>query len=144
MTSADGMKVLCVRLVRGDDLKVKLRALVEENNIRAGFIVSCVGSVSQATLRFATQVNGEHEIRTLSQNMEITSLVGTFSQDGCHLHMTLSDDQGHVIGGHLMSDCIVQTTAEVVIGYLDQVRFERTYDPDTGFKELVVSPCDKK
>ncbi|XP_026682108.1 uncharacterized protein LOC103512990 [Diaphorina citri] len=79
MTSADGMKVLCVRLVRGDDLKVKLKALVEENNIRAGFIVSCVGSVSQATLRFATQVNGEHEIRTLSQNMEITSLVGTFS-----------------------------------------------------------------
>ena len=36
----------------------------------------------------------------------------------------------------------VRTTAEVVLGVLPGVRFERAHDEATGYKELRVSPND--
>lgn len=69
--------------------------------------------------------------------------MGTLSADGSHLHLTLSDSKGQVVGGHLMGDCIVQTTAEIVIGYLDDVQFKREFDSSTGYNELVIRPKDK-
>lgn len=60
--SSPNFKVHTMRLVRGDDLKDELSNVVKEKGIKAGFIISCVGSVSQARLRFATQPNGDHEV----------------------------------------------------------------------------------
>ena len=46
-------------------------------------------------------------IHTIDQHFEIVSLVGTLSHTGeHHLHMSLSDAEGHVIGGHVMGDLI--------------------------------------
>ena len=55
------------------------------------------------------EVQGRHEI---------VSLVGTLAGEG-HLHASLSDHHGCVIGGHVMGNMIVFTTAEVVIGNCD-------------------------
>jgi hypothetical protein len=44
------------------------------------------------------------------------------------------------IGGHRAKGCIVNTTAELVIGGLAQVEFRRARDPATGYKELDVAP----
>ena len=41
------------------------------------------------------------------------SLVGTISTSGCHLHISLADSEGHMIGGHLVDNDIIFTTAEV-------------------------------
>ena len=41
------------------------------------------------------------------------SLTGTLSRDGVHIHISLSDADGNVIGGHLI-DGVVFTTCEVV------------------------------
>lgn len=68
LCTGSNMKVHCVRLVQGDDLKLSLQAFVKDNQIKAGFIISCVGSVSRVTLRFATQQNGDHEVNTLSSS----------------------------------------------------------------------------
>lgn len=69
---------------------------------------------------------------------EIVSLVGTLS-DGGHLHVSLSDAQGRVVGGHVMDHMIVFTTAEIVIGDCTELLFSREMDPRTGFKELVIN-----
>ena len=45
---------------------------------------------------------------------------------------------GHVVGGHVMGNMKVFTTAEVVIGNCDMLSFTREIDDETGFDELVV------
>lgn len=42
------------------------------------------------------------------------------------------------IGGHLKDGSIIYTTAEIVIGILPAVLYERAVDPTYGFKELVI------
>lgn len=69
-------------------------------------------------------------IRTFHQHFEIVSLVGTFSADTegtvslKHLHMSVSDSEGHVMGGHLISGR-VYTTLELVLGTIQGVAFKR-------------------
>jgi len=72
------------------------------------------------------------------ENLEVDNLHGTVSINGCHLHISVSDVNGTVFGGHLKDGCIVRTTCELVIGILDDLTFDRKPDPETGFDELVV------
>ena len=53
--------------------------------------------------------------------------------------MSLSDAQGKVIGGHIIGDMVVFTTAEIVVGECEQLTFRRELDSRTGFGELTVS-----
>ena len=48
-----------------------------------------------------------------------------------------------MVGGHVLGDMVVFTTAEVVIGECEQVTFKREMDPRTGFGELTVHPREK-
>jgi predicted DNA-binding protein with PD1-like motif len=69
---------------------------------------------------------------------EILSLTGTISNDGVHLHCSLSDESGQVWGGHLCKGSLIHTTAEIVLGLLEDHRLSREFDPKTGYPELVV------
>ena len=89
---------------------------------------------------------GAKNIQDIEGSLEITSLVGTFGTDGSHVHVSVSDQNGTVIGGHLMEESIVHTTAEVVIGTIPGKRFNRKYCEKSGWKELsieAVSPVEK-
>jgi len=66
------------------------------------------------------------------------SLVGTLS-DGGHLHISLGDKNGDVIGGHVIGDLVVYTTAEIMIGDCTSALFTRKCDPATGYNELEIS-----
>ena len=129
------MKIHAFRLQSGQDLKVSLENYTNESQIKAGVVLTCVGSLNCATLRMAN----ESILKTFNGKFEIVSLVGTFSSDGCHLHISLSDENGKMIGGHLKEGCIIYTTAEVVIGDIENLTFTRALDEGTGFKELVVN-----
>jgi hypothetical protein len=66
---------------------------------------------------------------------EIVSLVGTFSSDGtCHLHASFGDAAGRVVGGHVLGDMRVFTTAELVVGDCEGLAFVREFDQCTGAK----------
>lgn len=130
------MKILAIRLKPGEDLKESLRWFVEHNNIQAGFILTSVGSLKQATLRFANR----DDIQVFNEKFEIVSLVGTLSTHGLHLHISLSDKNGKTIGGHLADGCIIYTTAEIIIGISEEFIFMRTEDETTGYKELEIRP----
>jgi len=128
------------RLTPGLDLKAELQRLTDAHGFRAGCILSCVGSLSQARLRMPG-ASGEPEVfKTFAEPMEIVSLAGTLGPDGLHVHISLSRADGACIGGHLVQGCIVHTTAELVIGALADVEFRRPMDPATGYNELSVSP----
>lgn len=128
------MKIHALRLLPGQDLKTELIKYTKENNIQAGLILTCVGSLSKVRLRMAD----EKVIKTWDKNFEIISMVGTLCQDDIHIHIGLSDESGNVIGGHLKEGCTVYVTAEVVIGETEYYEFKRELDKSTGFDELVI------
>ena len=72
--------------------------------------------------------------------MEIVSLVGTLSSiGGHHLHISLSDKTGKVSGGHVHGECLVFTTAEIVLGECTDFIFKREPCIHSGWDELVVN-----
>ncbi len=128
------MKIFAIRLKPDQDLKESLRRFVNEKTIQAGFILTAVGSLKQATLRFANQAHSQ----VLQEKFEIVSLVGTLSINGIHVHLSLADKNGQTIGGHVLDGCIIYTTAEIVIGSSKDFVFLRTVDEQTGYQELEV------
>ncbi|XP_042246900.1 bifunctional protein GlmU-like [Thunnus maccoyii] len=143
MSSAGGGSPLQVHAVRfgpGQELLGSLQAFVEERRLRAPFIITCVGSVTKATLRLANATaTNTNEVIHLSGRYEIVSLVGTLNRDA-HVHICLSDVEGKTVGGHVMGDLEVFTTAEVVVGEAVDLQFTRELDERTGFPELVIQP----
>lgn len=133
------MKTIIFRLKPGADLKTSIEDIVRKNAIKAGFIVTCVGGLEQATVRMAGATPDAQDIRTFKDDLEIVSLVGTVSINGTHLHMSFSDKEGIVHGGHLKEGTIIHPTAEIVIGIDEGVEMKREMDEETGFAELVIS-----
>jgi uncharacterized protein len=130
------MQTLALRLGPGEDLADALVGLVGARGLQAGLILTCVGSLRHATLRLANRDEGTR----FGGPFEIVSLVGTLGPDGNHLHLALSDGDGRMVGGHLLSGCPIYTTAEIVIGELSEQLFTRPLDPATGYDELMVVP----
>ncbi|WP_017318624.1 PPC domain-containing DNA-binding protein [Mastigocladopsis repens] len=130
------MKIFAFRLKSDEDLKQSLKNFAARQNIKAGFILTAIGSLKQATIRFANQATSI----VLPDKFEILSLNGTIATTGVHLHIAISDTQGKTIGGHLDDGCIIYTTAEIVIGTSEEYTFLRSIDKQTGYKELEIIP----
>jgi hypothetical protein len=127
-------KTHAFRLKPGADLKKSIQAFVEEQDIKAGWISCGVGSLTQYNIRFANQPSGAKS----GGHFEIVSLTGTVSINGSHIHISVSDSSGNTIGGHLLDDNMIYTTAEIVIGESDDLVFTREKDGSTEWEELQV------
>lgn len=146
--SSGSIQAHAIRLQPGDDLVPSLidaakLAIASSPGAGSAFVLSAVGSLSDVSLRLATVSHGEKydgcEIRRLRENLEVVSMVGTFTSNGeKHIHMSVSDGKGHTYGGHLMAG-VVFTTLELVLGTINNVSFERQFDEKTGYTELVIS-----
>lgn len=135
------MQVFALRLKPEQDLRQSLKIFAQEQNIKAGFILTAIGSLKQATIRFANQDGST----VLTDKFEILSLNGTLANTGVHLHIAIADKAGKTIGGHLDDGCIIYTTAEIVIGASEEFSFIRTVDEQTGYKELdIISDSSNK
>ncbi|MGL1930873.1 MAG: DNA-binding protein [Desulfotalea sp.] len=134
------LRTIALRLKPGQDLKVELDTLVKAQNIEAACILTCVGSLTKAVLRYANQ----EEATEMNGHFEIVSLTGTFSKHGSHYHISIADGCGKTTGAHLLDGCRVYTTAEIVIGVLADVKFLRTLDVETGFPELEIKHCSTR
>jgi len=128
------MKEHAIRLQKGEDLKVSIEKYIKEKNIKAGAIISCVGCLYKSVIRNA----GGKDSITLDKDVEIVSVTGTLSEEGCHIHIAVSDEELNTYGGHLKDGCLVNTTAEIVLLELEEYNFKREMDEKTGYKELVI------
>jgi predicted DNA-binding protein with PD1-like motif len=124
--------MIALRLTPGSDLRSELTRIAKEQHLDAAFVLSAVGSLDLVVLRYA----GCESATVLTGDFEILSLAGTLGPDGVHLHMSVSDSTGSVVGGHVAQGCRVRTTAEVVLGVVNGWVFKRQFDPATGFREL--------
>lgn len=128
------MTVRAFRLGPGADLKKELSRFARTNRLRAGIVLTCVGSLTRAVIRLADQPEGT----TFEGKHEIVSMVGTLSPDGDHLHLAISDATGRTVGGHLLEGSLVYTTAEIAVGEIEELAFARAIDPRTTYEELDV------
>lgn len=127
------MKEHVFRLVKGNDLKKSITQYCIDNKIKAGVVVSSVGCLDKCFLRSALAT----EIKELNGPIEIISLNGTVSINRIHLHLSVSDNNFIVYGGHLVDGCLVNTTAEIIILELDSFIFDKEFDEVTGYFELL-------
>lgn len=123
-----------LRLPPGADLRAALQAALVDRRAQAGFVVAGIGSLRPARLRLA----GADAEFVVDDDSEILTLSGTLSPDGPHLHLSVADAQGRVHGGHALPGCVVRTTAELLIAWLDGWAFARVRDEATGYAELVA------
>jgi uncharacterized protein len=128
------MQTLPVRLSPGDDLRGAVEGVLSQYASHAAFVIQGIGSLSIAQLRFA----GAESPTELRGDLEILTLAGSVSPDSAHLHMSVSDAQGQVFGGHVARGCTVRTTAELLLVLLPEHRFAREHDPATGYPELRI------
>lgn len=131
-THACPMLVHCIRLLPGDDVLLSLKRFITERSINAAAVLSAVGSTAQTVLRPA----GLSEPRVFDGKFEVVSFSGTIGNMCHHLHMSISDADCRVLGGHVMPGCLVRTTLELVIGEIQGVAFIRPMDVRTGFDEV--------
>lgn len=121
------------RLTKGMDLKKEIESFAIKNKV-SGVIICAVGCLSRLTIRLA---DGK-SILEKEGRFEIVSITGTLSENGVHIHISVSDDKGNTIGGHLKDGCIVNTTAEIVLKIFEEIKFNREYDEKTGYDELTI------
>ncbi len=116
-----------LRLMPGDDLRLTLAG-------HTGFVVAGIGSLRHAELRLAGAPGPTH----LDGPLEILTLSGSLTPGGVHLHASVSDAQGRVMGGHVCAGCEVLTTVELLIAPLPAGSLTREPDAATGYTELVI------
>ena len=133
------MKEYAIRLREGQDLKQAVIDFAKKENIRCGVVVSSVGCLKNYRLRNA----GATAIKEKVDHFEIISLNGTIASGKVHLHMSVSDKDMHVYGGHLVDGNIVNTTVELVILELEEYIAKREYDSSTQYDEIVFERKNK-
>ncbi|WP_115132111.1 PCC domain-containing protein [Synechococcus sp. N26] len=109
------MQPLPLKLAPGSDLRLSLEELAQRDGI-SGFVLGVVGNLTKASF----QCPGQAEPTMLEGDLEVITLNGTFSPEGVHLHLSLSDGACQVWGGHLEPGTIVQKGVDLLIGVLEQ------------------------
>jgi predicted DNA-binding protein with PD1-like motif len=128
--ASGGVIAHAVRINAGEDLVSSMKkaamSAMEKSSTSSAFVMTAVGSLECVTLRMSNYTKDDgsstNDIKEWKQRLEIISLVGTFDPDGFHLHMSVSDKNGNVFGGHLMAGTIF-TTLEIVIGVIEKCKF---------------------
>ena len=107
------MHPLPLHLGAGSDLRASLERLGSEVGT-SGFVLGVVGDLSQASF----QCPGQAESTVLEGHLEIITLQGTVAPQGVHLHLSLSDGECQVWGGHLEHGSLVLRGADLLVGFL--------------------------
>lgn len=109
------MEPQAIHLGPGADLRKSLEELAQQQQAE-GFVLSIVGNLS----RVAFACPGSDQPTVLTGELEIISLQGTISPQGVHLHLSFSDGECQVWGGHLEHGSEVLKGADLLVGLLKQ------------------------
>lgn len=131
---SSGAQHHAIRLKPGQDLKKELTEFLLQNKLKACGVVTCVGSLTKANLRYANEPKGT----VVEGPLEILTLQGCGGNGKWHLHLSVADQNGRMRGGHLLDGSLVRTTAEIVLVELNELDFQRVHDPETGYPELEI------
>ena len=144
--------VLVARIKPQSDLLQSIHSIVEENELKAGVILSGVGLLCKASLRNCKILPKEYPITDMNRSylsfekpMEILSLSGNITEvDGqplVHAHIMLSfveNDEIKVVGGHLIEGAIIFGFAEIILMELKDIKMNKQFDEETKTRQLFI------
>jgi predicted DNA-binding protein with PD1-like motif len=146
-------KAVPMRLRTGTDMTEGIRQVCEAHGIRAGAVLTGIGSLRKMTYqvlvpRPGTKLGaGYNEPQVVPGPVEVLSLQGVVfeSEEGellLHLHGTFSDQHGKVYAGHVVAgENPVLATLDAVIAEVADVKLVRRPDPDVGLGLFTPEPA---
>lgn len=130
------------RLSPGSDLLQSLQSFCRQRGIAVASF-QLIGAVRSARIAFYDQRHKKYGELAIDRAMEIVSCSGNISlRDGqpfVHAHISLADEEGHSLGGHLLPGTIV-FVAEVDVQELLGEPLVRTPDQETGLPLWKIEP----
>lgn len=112
-----------VRLEKGEDVISCLKQLCKKEQIRLGEITG-LGAANLVEIGVFNVNTNEYNTKVFEGMFEITSLVGNVTEkDGevyLHIHINFGDEEGRVLGGHLVK-AIISATSEIIVSKIDGV-----------------------
>ncbi|MFO7984937.1 MAG: DNA-binding protein [Desulfatiglandaceae bacterium] len=135
------------RLAPGADVIESIEEICRQMDFKCATVTSCIGSLRRADIMIAVPLEnklgaGYSDPIALEGPLELLCAQGTVGEDEregffTHLHVTFSDRDGRLWGGHLLKGKgPVLVTCEVMITELAGGRLCRQYDPEVELSIL--------
>lgn len=117
---------IVAKLEKNEDLVEKLTQLAQEENIKAGMIVSGIGMLKDPEIGYYTGTG--YEQKKLEGVYELVSITGYLQETTprVHIHINIADKNNKVYGGHLLSGKCDPYAIIAVISY-EKLSFKRVY-----------------
>lgn len=124
---------IIARIDRAEEVHEKLKEIALKENIKLASVYG-LGATDDFTIGIFSVSKKDYKERNFKGEFEILSIIGSISTlDGeyyPHLHISASNGDGNVFGGHMKS-ARISVTCELTINIIDGV-VERQKDPETG------------
>lgn len=131
-------RTVFARLTEDEDLLEAITSQAKHSGISAGFFM-LIGTLKEAKLGFYR--HGKYEAIEVHGPLEIVSCIGNISVKEqeilVHAHISVANDKGEVLGGHLMSGCTVSLTGELTLVETPDIRLRRKFDEMTRLHLLM-------
>jgi len=122
-------KLVFARLDEDEDLLDAVTKVAEKARVSAG-VFFLIGNLKKAKMGFFRE--RKYETIEMNQPLEIVSCLGNISvrEDKvfAHAHIAVSDDKGRVFGGHVMPECIIAATGELVLTEAVGIKLLRKFE----------------
>lgn len=124
---------IIARIDRTEEVHEKLKEIALKENIKLASVYG-LGATDDFTIGIFSVSKKDYKERNFKGEFEILSIIGSISTlDGeyyPHLHISASNGDGNVFGGHMKS-ARISVTCELTINIIDGV-VERQKYPETG------------
>ncbi len=134
LSTTGGVKTYAIILNRGDDVLSGLTAFAEQNHVTCAHFTG-IGAVSTARLGCFDHDKQMYHIISVNGQAEIVSFTGNIAiyngKPVVHVHMSVSQTDGLVRGGHLF-EAHVWPTLEIMIT-VEPTPLYKKKEPETGF-----------
>lgn len=132
---SSGKKAFLFRGKPLQDIKVLITPFTTDNAIKAGAILTSVGSLEQFNIRYTNKSEGD----TRQAYFEMVSLTATFSESAVHLHLAAADGSSPWIGRYMLPGNLIHNTPEIVIVDPADLEFLRKVGPTYNYQELAIA-----
>ena len=141
MSSYTLHRTLVLSLQQGTDLYDGITRILSDHSVQLGRITG-VGAVQNATIVCYDTSTGKYEEIILDQPMEVTTLGGNVrTSQGkpiAHIHVMLSDAQGHTRRGRLLPGRSLVVSCEIIVEEFHETTGVRESDPAAALRRSPV------
>ncbi|MDR1940218.1 MAG: DNA-binding protein [Clostridiales bacterium] len=128
---------IVARIDKGEEILAALENIIEKENVALGS-VAAIGAINRLRAGLFLPDTKVYKTNLFERDMEIVSLYGSITtKDGrpyIHIHISASDENGNVVGGHL-NEAVVSLTCEMTVNIFDG-RVSRRFDDGVGLNLL--------